>query len=164
MVSRLRPLNVEVAFEDITYKLGQDIKCDIEINSRSDVYVREGRIDLMCQVHWAESYTVMVPASRPSHSASRGGLMDSTYVPSMVPKQVSKDHKETYVHSSVSFLEDTELRSGQITTYNTRLTVQPENPDNACRGTVKWSVVAVVDVARARDIHKSHKVKISLIQ
>ena len=163
MVSRLRPLNVEFAFENIPYKLGEEIKCDIQIAPRSDVYVREARIDLVCQVHWTESYTVMLPASRPSYSGSRGGLMDSTYIPSMVSKQVSKDHKETYVHSSVSFLEDTDLQSGRITTYNTRLTIQSENPDNASRGTVKWSLVAVVNVARARDIHKSHKVKISLL-
>ena len=163
MVSRLRPLNVEFAFEDIPYKLGDEIKCDIQIDPRSDVYVREARIDLVCQVHWTESYTVMVPASRPSYSGSRGGLMDSTYIPSMVSKQVSKDHKETYVHSSASFLEDTDLQSGQITTYNTRLTIHSESPDNASRGTVKWSLVAVVNVARARDIHKGHKVKISLL-
>ena len=163
LVSRLRPLSLEFAFEDIPYKLGEEVNCHIQIDPRTDVYVREARIDLVCQVNWTESYTVMVPASRPSHSGSRGGLMDSTYIPSMVSKQVSKDHKETYVHSSVSFLEDTNLQSGRITTYNTRLTIQSENPDNASRGTVKWGLVAVVNVARARDIHKRHKVKISLL-
>ena len=162
MVSRIRPLNMEFAFEDITYKLGGNIKCDVEIDPRSDVYLREGRIDLLCQVHWTESYTVMVPAARPSHSGSRGGLMDSTYIPSMVSKQVSKDHKETYVHSSVLFLQNAELQSGLTTTYSARLEIQPEIPDNAYRGTVKWTLVSAVDVALARDINKSHKVKISL--
>ena len=64
MVLRLRPLDVTLTFEDRMYKLGETISCQVELVAKADVDVREARIDLVCQVHWAESYTVMVPAVR----------------------------------------------------------------------------------------------------
>ena len=52
MVFRLRPLDVILNFENRSYKLGETISCNVELDARVDVDVREGRIDLVCQVHW----------------------------------------------------------------------------------------------------------------
>ena len=162
MVFRLRPLDVILNFEDRSYKLGETISCNVELDARADVDVREGRIDLVCQVHWAETYTVMVPAARPSRSGAVVGLTGSTYIPPSVPKVVSKDHKESYIHSSVVFLQDAQLQSTSRKTYQAKLEIQPETPDNADKGTVSWSVVAAIDIARARDINKKQKVRVTL--
>ena len=46
MVSRLRPLEVNMVFEDRSYKLGDVIDIDLELSARRDVVIREGRVDL----------------------------------------------------------------------------------------------------------------------
>jgi len=162
VVIRLRPLDVTLTFEDRSYKLGETINCDVELVAKADAYVREARIDLVCQVHWAETYTVMVPAVMPSRGGAVVGPTGSTYIPPKIPNQVSKDHKESYNHSSVVFLQDTQLQSGKSNTYQARLEIQPETPENAQRGTVSWSIVAAIDIARARDVNKKHKVRVAL--
>ena len=162
MVFRLRPLDVILNFEDRSYKLGETITCNVELEPRADIDVREGRIDLVCQVHWAESYTVMVPSTRPSRSGAMVGATGATFIPPSIPKQVSKDHKENYIHSSVVFLQDAQLQSAKRNTYQARLEIQPETPDHADKGTVSWSVVAAIDIARARDINKKQKVRVTL--
>ena len=162
MVIRLRPLDLTLTFEDRSYKLGETINCDVELVAKADIYVREARIDLVCQVHWAETYTVMVPAVMPSRSGAMVGATGSTYIPPKIPKQVSKDHKESYIHSSVVFLQDTQLESDRRNTYQARLEIQPDAPENAERGTVSWNVVADIDIARARDVVKKEKVRVIL--
>ena len=162
MVFRLRPLDVILTFEDRSYKLGETISCDVELVAKADVDVREARIDLVCQVHWGETYTVMVPAVRPSRSGAMVGPTGGTYMPPNVPKQVSKDHKESYIHSSVVFLQDAQLQSDKRNMYQAMLEIQLETPDNAEKGTVSWSVVAAIDIARARDINKKQKVRVTL--
>ena len=162
MVIRLRPLDVTLTFEDRSYKLGETISCDVELIAKSDVYVREARIDLVCQVHWAETYTVMVPAVMPSRGGAVVGPTGSVYIPPKIPKIVSKDHKENYIHSSVVFLQDAQLQSDSRNTYQARLEIQPETPGNAEKGTVSWSIVAAIDIARARDVNNKHKVRVTL--
>ena len=83
-------------------------------------------------------------------------------MPPNVPKQVSKDHKESYIHSSVVFLQDAQLQSDKRNMYQAMLEIQLETPDNAEKGTVSWSVVAAIDIARARDINKKQKVRVTL--
>jgi hypothetical protein len=162
MVFRLRPLDVTLTFEDRSYKLGETINCEVELVAKTDVDVREARIDLVCQVQWMETYTVMVPAVRSSRSGAMVGPTGSTYMPPNVPKQMFKEHKESYVHSSVMFLQDTQLQSAGRNIYQAKLEIQPVTPDNAEKGTVSWRVVAAIDIARARDINNKHKVKIAL--
>ena len=162
MVIRLRPLDVTLTFEDRSYKLGETISCEVELVAKADIYVREARIDLVCQAHWAETYTVIVPAVMPSRGGAMVGATGSTYIPPKIPKQVSKDHKESYIHSSVVFLQDAQLQSAGRNTYQAKLEIQPETPDNAEKGTVSWSLVAAIDVARARDINKKQKVRVTL--
>jgi hypothetical protein len=162
MVFRLRPLDVTLTFEDRSYKLGETISCTVELVAKADIDVREARIDLVCQVHWAESYTVMVPAAMPSRSGAMVGPTGGAFIPPKVPKQVSKDHKESYIHSSVVFLQDAQLQSDSRNMYQARLEIQPETPANAERGTVSWSVVAAIDIARARDVNKKEKVRVTL--
>ena len=71
MVSRLRPLDVNLVFEDRPYKLGETINLTMELTPRGDVEVREGRVDLMCEERWQEVSTVMVPVSWGGHLNQR---------------------------------------------------------------------------------------------
>lgn len=76
--------------------------------------MREGRVDLVCEVHWTETYTVMVSMAVMSFSATSSGRV---YIPPKIPKRVTKEHKETYIHSRVVFLQDTRLDSATISSY-----------------------------------------------
>ena len=169
MLSRLRPLDLELIFEDRPYKLGRTINLTVELNPRGDVQVREGRVDLVCEERYTQSYTAMVRASRMRPGGFQRGTLSSVVEHEMtakVPKQVTKEHRETYVPSSVVFLTDERLKSGKTTKYKARLEIPPELPRHPAKGIVgwkvKWNMMVVVDVARARDITKKRPVKVTL--
>ncbi len=160
MLSRLFPLGVKVSFEDRVYKLGETIDLTVELSPKRDMEVREGRVDLVCEERWTEVSTVMVPVSRPSRSvATRGGSLVPT---PRIPKQVHQDHRETFVHSSVVFLENAQLRSGVAARYNPRLDIDTEPPPHADKATLSWRLKTTVDVAGARDITARRPVMVTL--
>ena len=154
VTSRLRPLDLKLFFEDRPYKLGETIDITTELDARSDVEVREGRVDLVCEARWTEIYTVMVSGGR-----QPSGVY---HILPKAPKQVSKKHVETYVHSSVIFLQDTRLDSTTRGSYRARLEIEPESPPHAAEATVKWMLVASIDVARGRDIKTRRAVEVTV--
>ena len=162
MVSRVFPLSVQVEFEERQYELGQTIHLRLELNARSDVEVREGRIDLVCEERYLEHYTVMVPAARPSRNMPAMSVTSMSSVPARIPKQVTREHKETFVHSSVEFTSETRLTSGTKNTYQVELEIDSEPPPHAKQATLNWRLVAWIDVARARDIRKRYKLQVKV--
>ena len=157
VISRLfRPLGVKLDFGDRSYNLGEPINITVELNPRDDVEVREGRVDLVCEVRWTEISTVKVMAHQ---GGARSGHSPS---PAWLTKQVSKSRKVTYVHSTVVFLTNTQLHSGAPGRYNTRLDIQPEPPEHAAEGTVKWQLVTAIDLAGARDFTRKRKVQVTV--
>ena len=152
MVSRLKPLNVSLDFQEGPYKLGETIRLKVILEPTRDVELREGRIDLVCQETYTESYTV----TGPTLYASSGRAAPRA----QVPRKVTKQHKETYTHSSVVFLQETMLDAESATAYDVRLEIQPESPPHADNATAKWTLVANVDVARARDVKSRRAVKV----
>ena len=161
MITRIRPLDLNLAFQDRPYKLGETINIKVELRARGDVLVREGRVNLVCEERYTEIYTVMVPAYRVPPT-TRVGTPVPIPIPN-IPKQVSKEHRETYVYSSVVFLQDTTLNSGTTGSYNARLEIQPEPPPHAENSTLKWMLVTAVDVAQARDVTKKQRLKVTLV-
>ncbi len=163
VTSRLRPLDVNLSFEDRTFTLGETINLTVELTARGDVEVREGRVDLMCYERWTEIYTVMVVAAgRPSLATSLATGAGAVHLPPRIPKQVTKEHKESYVHSSVIFLEETQLDPNTTSSYTFGIDIQEESPPHAKEATVRWNLVTVVDVARARDIKTRYPVKVTV--
>ena len=67
------------------------------------------------------------------------------------------------VLSNVVFLQAAQLQSAKESIYQARLDIQPETPDDADKGTVGWSVVAAIYIARARDINKKKKVRVTMV-
>ena len=164
MVTRLRPLDVNLAFEDRLYKLGETIDLYLDLTARRELEVREGRVDLVCEERWAERFTVMAKVVTPLGTG--GGVMSGggsvRVITQTVPRQVYKEHKETYVHSSVVFLQDIRLDPAGTGRYDARLEIQPEPPPHADGANLRWSLVATIDVAGARDIKTRRKVKVTL--
>ena len=153
MVSRLRPLEVNLVFDDRLYKLGETIDLVVELTARGDVEVREGRVDLVCDARYTERYTVMAAERIPGPDRAPGTRFS-------VPRQITKEHKETYVHSSVVFTTDARLASG-TRQYRAQLEIGPESPAEGHQPTVKWTLVAAIDVTRARDVKSRQRVKVT---
>ncbi len=160
-ISRIRPLDAKLLFDDRPYSLGETINAMVELNARSEIEVREARLDLVCEEHYTQSYTVNVPIGQRADTGAPSG-MGGVYIPVSIPKQVHKDIKETYVHSSGVFLANSSLRSGAAAPFSVRLEIDQAPPPHADIGTVRWRLEVVVDVARARDIKTRHRVRVEV--
>ena len=162
MVSRLRPLDVNFFFENRTYRLGETIDIDLELEANGDVEVREGRVDLMCEERYKQSSTVSV-----TKSSSGGMLGGGPPIISKENRQVSHAREESYPHSSAVFLSEARLSSGTISRHKVTLAIGPEPPQHMSDPTVtdaevQWALVASFDVAKARDVTKRHQVELAL--
>ena len=80
----------------------------------------------------------------------------------MIPKRVNTKIRQTYVHSNVVYMTSTWLKAGVANLCNIDLEVGQQPPSHAGVATIRWRFEVAVDVARARDIKKCHKVNIEL--
>ena len=151
MVSRLKPLSISMDFQDREYRLGETVRLRIVLEPRRDVNVREGRVDLVCEETYTETFTL----SRPLQNTSTRGFSASS-----VTQVESKKHRDTYVHSSVVFLQDRRLSFALA--HDVRLEIQPEPPPHAAEAELKWTLVTSIDVARARDARTQRAVGVKL--
>ncbi len=54
MVSRLRPIDISITFEDRAYQLGETIRVDVEVTPHMDVTVREAHMEIVCLARYTE--------------------------------------------------------------------------------------------------------------
>ena len=150
----LGPLRVMVDFRDHAYGLGDTIDIDIEITAKADTSVNEGRVDLVCEERYTETFTKM----------ERVGLYPKSKTPpkDMFAKREVKVFKESYVHSSTVFLENSRLQPGAPARYNTRLVIQPEPPPHAKVGTATWTLEATVRTERGDAVSRAWKVNVTV--
>ena len=160
-VNWLQPVDVEVAFDEHTYGLGESIAATVKLIARREVEVREARLDLVCEERYAESYTVSVPSGQPTDYGSPWGQF-GVYRPPKIPKKVDRDVRETYVHSSAVFLEGAMLNSGSAKQFSFDLCIKPERPPHASVGSSIWLLEVVVDVAKARDVRVRRQVDVKV--
>ena len=125
------------------------------VEPKRDVFVREGRVDLVCEEAYTETFTFM----KPLHGSSAAGASMST-----VPKQVTKKRKGKYVHSSIVFLKDATLNPNSAKTHEVRLEIQPDPPPHAPDAEMRWTLVTTINVARARDIMARQTVEVKLLR
>ena len=158
MVTKLfRSLGIAFVFHDRPYRLGESVSLVVELKPRRDLDVRQARVDLMCEERYTEITTVM----RQIRPDPRLGA--NAPPPPSIPKQVTQRRKESYAHSSVTFLTNKSLTKGREMLYPAPLEIQMESPPHALEATLRWSLVAVIDVARGRDIAKSQNIDVRLV-
>ncbi len=92
----------------------------------------------------------------------RGTVNDPAY---FFTEDVTKTRKKSYAHSSITFCSNARLRSGTTNSYGAKLAIRPEPPQHmldptATKGAVTWMLVAMIDVAWARDITKRLGVRV----
>ena len=158
-VSLIRPVDVEISFDERPYGLGESIGVKVKLNAGREVEIREARLDLVCEEQFAESYTVNVSTGPPTDYGSPWGQF-GVYRAPRVPKQVNQDKKESYVHSSAVFLESARLASGSVQQFTFDLRIGEEPPPRSTVGSAQWWLVVALDLARARDVRARHKVSV----
>lgn len=171
MVYKLKPLELSFHFDDRGYKLADAIDIEVVLTPNGDIAVREGRVDLVCEeVHARTDRGIAMGAG--GSAAIQGGNphTQTDYVP--MSSSVSQ-RSESYVHSSVVFVKDTKLDSGNPNRYSASLRIQPQLPthldearalqrDADSSWSFKWRLVATVDVARGRNPKRQRKVNVVL--
>ena len=159
VVSLIRPVEVEIAFEERSYGLGESIGVKISLSARREVEVREARLDLVCEEQFAESYTVSVASGPPTDYGSPWGQF-GVYRAPKVPKKVDRDVKESYVHSSALFLDGAKLNGGSMQQFTFDLHVGAELQARASVADRRWWLEVVLDLAKARDVRSRHVVNV----
>ena len=174
--SLARSLDVSLFFEDRPYRLGETIEVTVDLHARRDVKVRKARVDLVYDVRWTTDDTDRQSnplVSRAGLSPPRGWLERSMMHPGPggrtsttfgVPKHRKAEHRGSYVLGSSSFLEQTQQVPNTSNIYNIRLPIHKDEPPYVhFKGvSMGWSLVAVVDVARALDVQIRRDVKITI--
>ena len=154
-----RPLDVSLVFEDRTYNLGETIDITVQLNTRSDINVRKGRIYLMYDVRWTEAETELQPLGG---RLGRGGLRGMAYYTDRVPTGKQLEKSQSYVLGGVEFLRSSHLEPAGINTYSIGLKIHNDDPPYSYvqRASMAWSLVAEVDVIRALDAKTCKDLKV----
>ena len=159
-LSRLYPLDMNLAFDDRPYSLGETIRVLVELAPRRDVVVREARVDLVCEEDFVMSYTIMSPG-RPSLSSHR--TPGEVYVsPPLLRQRVKKEEREAYVHSSVPLLGETTLQRDTAVQYEVDLFINTQSPPRVSVAKIEWRLEGFVDVVMARDTRARYGVQVEL--
>ena len=167
MLDRVRPLQVGLEFDERTYTLGETIEAVVEIQPSASIQIRSGRLDLVCEERYIQRGESFVPDFL---GAYRDG---NTVVHSGQTSHVAQERKETFVHSSVRFMEETRLTGGATASRRANLVVGTATPphfeealalerDASSAWTFRWTLIATIDVARGRDAQVEREVKIRL--
>ncbi len=162
MIQRGNPLELSLEFDARTYNLGDTIDVFVELQPSANVSVRSGRLDLVCEERYIQRGESFVP-----------DFYGNTFTYSGQTSHVAKERKETFVHSTVQFMEETRLTGGATESRRVRLVVSNTTPphfeeaqalerDASSSWGFSWTLVATVDVARGRDAHVEREVKIRL--
>jgi hypothetical protein len=164
MISKLRPLDLELSFEDRTYRLGDSIDLEIELTPRRDCLVREGRVDLVVEARWTERSTRRV--EKPIYAETGGGMSSACVHRIQIGTKVEtkesvRDFREKSWHASVVFLKDVSLRSGRLSRHRLPLDIATDDPPRR-EAKTRWWLQVVIDVAGARDIKPRHKIDVSV--
>ena len=172
MVYKFKPLELSLDFDDREYDLGHTIDIKVNLAPAGDVGVREARVDLVCEELYSRNERgVVIPVVGGSGLIQGGNTFKTTdYVPA---SSWVNQRAESYVHSSVVFLEDRTLPSGKPSAHSARLQIQPQPPthldeardlqrDAEASWTFKWRLVASVNVVRGRDQKRQRKVSLKL--
>lgn len=98
MIHRGNPLELSLEFEARTYNLGDTIDVFVELQPSTNVSVRSGRLDLVCEERYIQRGESFVP-----------DFYGNTFNYSGQTSHVAQERKEEFVHSTVQFMEETRL-------------------------------------------------------
>ncbi len=155
-------VNLKLAAER-PYRFGETIDAVIEVVSRADILVREGRLDLMCDVRHTESKVIMIPDRRarmgPFHSRA---LLSHPLPEVLIPKRISEEQHFRFPIGSAIFSAQGIVRAG-TSRFEVSLPVSPFPPSRAGSTGVTYELVVALDITMGRDAVKRRSVNMALI-
>jgi hypothetical protein len=150
------PLTIDVSLEDRSYELGETIRISVELSSIKDVEVAGGRVDLMCEEKWAETYVKPESMGRSAGMIRRGQELPG---PS-VPVREVKEFKKTFAQSTAEISKGLRVHPETPSRFDLRLDIDIERPPHAGGGTLTWSLVTTIETAQGRTVTDSREVTV----
>ena len=150
------PVKVQASFDDRQYKLGDRISVGVELSPRRDAAVVEGRVDLVCEQTWAETWVKQEPMGRVGGVVKRGAELQGP----PVPKRVVKKFNSSFVHSTAPFMKDATLRPDSPVRHSVELDIDTEAPPHAQGGTLAWRLVTILETAKGRTVKDTQQVTV----
>ena len=151
------PLDISMAIEAGSFRLGGAVELTVELKARRNVSIAEGRVELECEERYVETYTRTHEIHRPHGLIMRG----KPQVVEAAPIREVREIMNSFVHSSVVFLQDLELRSGAVGSFKVRLEIQREMPAHAGSGTLTWTLRTGVRDAFDREFTETREIEVA---
>ena len=152
------PLRLEISPDQGPHTLGDELSVTVELRSKRDVVVEEGRVDLVCNERWAETWIKPEPMGRSAGMLKRGKELAGP----TAPKREVKEFKDSFVHSTVKFTEGLKVRPDTVERITVRLQIAKDWPPHAKGGTLTWSLVVVARTPRGREVKEAVDIDIDV--
>ena len=152
------PIWITVVFEDRPYELGERISIDVELSSRKEIGVAEGRVSLVCEESWADTWVKHESMGRFGGMVKRGGEMQGP----PVPQRVVKKFIESFDHSEASFAKGITVRPNTPERHGVSLEIDAEAPPHAGGGTLAWTLVTTVETSGGRRVTDTRAVTVTV--
>lgn len=141
-------VKINLDFENRVYRIGDSVKLTVELRPRKTLGVREGRIDLVFE----EMFPDTVVRTEEVHYQPWAWIHESSKRNSehridSLGKRETKDRINALVLGSVVFVEEASVRAGDISRYRATLEINPERPSHGIASTLRWLLVARLQLA-----------------
>ncbi len=154
------PLRLQVNLVQGPHMLGDELPVAVEVSSRRDAVVEEGRIDLVCDERWAETWIKPEPMGRSAGMIGRGTQLAGP----TAPKREVKEFTDSFVHSTAVFGEGLRVRPDSVERLNVRLPISKNWPPHAMGGTLSWRLMVLLRTHRGREVKEVHEIEIVMPQ
>ena len=154
------PLRLQVNLDQGPHMLGDELPVAVEVSSRRDAVVEEGRIDLVCDERWAETWIKPEPMGRGAGMIGRGTQLAGP----TAPKREVKEFTESFVHSTAVFGEGLKVRPDTLERLTVRFQIAKDWPPHAKGGTLSWSLVVTARAPRGREVQEVREIEIVIPQ
>ena len=150
------PLLLEAAPDQGPHALGDELSVAVELRARRDAVVEEGRVDLVCNERWAETWIKPEPMGRSAGMLKRGAELAGP----TAPKREVKEFKDSFVQSTATFAEGLKVRPDTVERLSVRLQIGKDWPPHAKGGTLTWSLVVTARTHRGREVKEVHEIEV----
>ena len=158
MIARLRPIDLTVNFEDRIYRLGETVSLSVVIKPIRNATITDCKIQLLYEEQWEEFFFVSVPRFPSSPRSGR----ESSFTGPPISKHVVERHREEIVHTTICFLQNTELSEEKLEMYPLQFPIGPIHAGRPIAQTIRWHFAISVSMLGYHSVWINLPIKIDL--